>query len=220
MATTARPEPAAAIVGEPVPSRYVYDARLGRYRSLATGRLVRESAIRDVLDRVLATAEDRLGALADALRSRTIGPREWERRMREATKLAHLHGYAAAKGGWAQLAPSDYGRIGNRVRTSYAWLRRFRRQLERGDVLLDGRYTRRMQLYVEGARLAFHEVERGEKQSRGFTRERNQRAAADSCSGCVGETARGWVPIGQLVPPGRRTCGVACKCRVLYDKDG
>lgn len=47
--------------------------------------------------------------------------------------------------------------------------------------------------------------------------ERNIRHARDSCGGCIHETARGWVPIGTLVPTGYRDCRGNCLCSLEYE---
>lgn len=183
--------PAAALVAaDAPPSRFTFDERAGRYRT-ARGTFVREAAVRDALDRVLAAAESQTRALGDLLRTRQVPVAEWERRMRLACKDAHLQAYAAAQGGWAQLSPADYGRIGADVRRQYAYLRRFRRQLEDGTQLMDGRFTRRMAQYVNAGRVRYHAVERAEKERRGYAEARRVRGAADSCPGCVAAAARG-----------------------------
>ena len=177
---------------------------------------IAEATVREALDRVLAASEDRLGALADALRTRQINAAEWERRMRLATKDALLQGTAAARGGWAQLSPADYGRVGAEARRQYAYLRRFRRQLEAGEVALDGRFAARMGLYLQAGRPLFEAVREREQRARGMSEYRNVRHAADSCGGCVAATAAGWVPAGSLPPVGARDCGARCRCTFDY----
>jgi len=198
-------------------SRFVWDERIARFRD-ARGRLVREADVRAALDRTIAAADDRLGALADALRSRTIPVREWERRMREVVKDAHLRATMAGRGGVLQLTAADYGRVGAECRRQYALLRRFRRAIEQGEQPLDGRFLRRMRMYADAARRTYHDVEAREKVRRGYGEYRNVLGAADHCGGCLAATARGWVPVGTLPPIGSRTCLASCRCSFAYRK--
>lgn len=195
---------------------YLWDARAGRYRDARTRRYVSEARVRLWLDEALENAEKRVDALASALRSGSVDLVTWQIRMARKIKNVQLYSAAAVKGGWAQLSPADLGRVGQSVRAQLEYLNRFAQQIKRGEQALDGRLNLRARQYANSGRQLYHRIERLEKETRGFTQERNLRYAGDSCAGCVEQTARGWVKIGTLVPVGQRLCRGACKCLPQY----
>jgi hypothetical protein len=192
-----------------------WNEQAGRYIR-STGHFVARSEVRAALDRTLDTAEKRMAAVTEQLRQGSIALPDWQLQMAREVKSVHLASAALAKGGWAQMAPADYGRAGQLIRRQYAFLRNFAQQVANGEQRLDGTLARRAGMYVAAGRGTFHQVERREMEQRGMTEERNLRHAGDSCQGCLTETARGWVGIGELVPVGSRTCRTACRCSVEF----
>lgn len=200
-------------------SLFRWNARSGRYVDARTGRFVSQTTVRAELDHALVQASRETRALAERLRSRTISLRRWELEMRRQVRRAQLYSAAAAKGGWAQMDPADFGRAGREIRDQYAYLKRFARQIRSGQQPLDGRFLQRTELYVEAGRTTYHATELADARRRGRTETRNVLHPADHCEGagsCVEQSGRGWVPIGSLLPIGRRLCLARCKCTVEY----
>lgn len=198
--------------------RYEWSVKAGRYRDRQTGRFVPASAVRRELDRLLAAEATEMQTLTQQLMGGTISLDAWEAGMRESIKSSHLYATAAAKGGWAQMTADDILRAGREIRLQYGYLERFARQIAQG-LPLDGVVLRRVKLYGQAARTTYHEAEREEKFSRGFDEERNILTPADHCLGagsCVEQTGRGWVPIGTLLPIGRRRCKANDRCFLEY----
>lgn len=193
---------------------YRYNEAAGRYTN-GRGQFVPAARVRATLDQTLATTAKRATALGDALQAGRISVATWNIEMRALIKGAHLYSGALAKGGWAQMTQADYGRIGQIVRKQYSYLEAFTRQIEKG-LPLDGRFLRRVTMYVQAGRQTFHAVQRTLMRARGMTEERNRLGIAEHCDGCLQETARGWVPIGDLAPIGTRDCLAHCKCDVEY----
>ena len=150
------------------------------------------------------------------LRDGTISLDAWRNSMRNEIRQQHLIAAMAAKGGRAQMTPADYGRVGQLVRKQYGYLEKFALDVDSGKVPLNGAFLSRSAMYSQASRGTYHAVERTEMMARQMTEERNILGKADHCPGCLEETARQWVGIGQLVPPGQRTCKVNCKCRLRY----
>jgi hypothetical protein len=178
---------------------FTWDAPSGRYRG-AGGRYVTHAQVRAWLDVALDNASERMAALARQLQARQIDLVTWQIRMAREIKNVQLYSAAAAKGGWAQLE----------------YLNDFAREIRTGAQPLDGRFVARVRLYAQSGRQLHHRTERVEMQVRGYDEEQNVRYAGDSCAGCVGETARGWVRIGTLIPVGQRDCKGNDRCRVIY----
>lgn len=195
-----------------------WDARTSRYRD-ARGRFVPRVRVRQTLDVAMDREGAKIIALTDQLRARTITVDAWQVGVRQSLKDSHLYAAAAARGGWAQLAPADILRAGREIGAQYRYLQALARDIASGKVPIDGRLAMRVRLYAQSARATYHATERIEQRDRNSaTQERNMRAALDSCATCLDVTARGWVPIGTLPLPGSsdRVCRQNCKCHLEY----
>jgi hypothetical protein len=207
----------------PVPTSnllpFRWDPRTGQYVNGA-GKFVSRAKVRSVIDDILKQESANARDLALGLRNGDISLEAWRLSMRELIKNVHLLDAAAAKGGWAQLGADDYGRIGAIVKKEYQYLERLSRGISSGKIPLDGRIVQRAQLYAQAGRDTYHQVERATMAKAGYRFEANVLHPADHCGGCLGETARGRVRIGQLIPVGRRDCLRNCRCSMAYFKTG
>lgn len=194
---------------------FTFDPTTGRYRA-PDGQFVRENAVRSALDTVLTGEAQAMRDLTQALVEGRLPLAAWQVGMMQEIKSAHLVGTALATGGWAEMDQSDFGWVGQRIRSQYAYLRGFAADITSGRQKLDGTVLARATLYAEAGRQTHRAaIERAAKQ-RGMQQERNQLGAADHCSGCLSATAAGWVEIGTLVPCGSRSCLSRCHCSIIY----
>jgi hypothetical protein len=200
-----------------VPPRWRYDEAAGRYRA-SSGRFLPASTIRQYLDRTIKNHRRVIDELTEQFRGRDITLGQWERGMRVELKQIHVYSALMAKGGRAQLTQSDYGVIGRRVRDEYEALRARADAVTTGTQAPDGSLAQRARMYANAGRGTFHVIERRDMERRGYAFERNVLGPTDHCAGCVAETARGAVPIGNLVPVGSRTCLTNCQCRIEYER--
>jgi len=198
----------------PAPRPWRYDVSTGRYRG-PDGRFLPRTRQRNILDTALASSSREMKSLGEQLRTRQITLPQWEREMRTQIKAAHLANGAMARGGFKRLGPREYGRIGAQVKEQYRYLAKFAREIEAG-LPLDGRFLNRTGMYAQAGRGTFHKLEQAEMADLGMTEERNVLHPADHCAGCLGETALGWVPIGDLVPIGSRDCRANDRCTIEY----
>lgn len=201
------------------PRRFTFDVRAGRYRN-AQGRFVAHRQVRRTVDRVIEKSADHVAALAESLRTRRITLGTWEQAMRHELRALHLATVTAAKGGFAQMTFSDFGRAGQILRTQYRFLARFADDVQSGRVLLDGAFASRAALYPEAARASYQATLSREMARRGFNEEHNiLDREAKHCIGpgsCPEQSARGWVPVGTLIPVGQRLCTVRDRCQLIY----
>lgn len=196
------------------PGGFTWDPDLGRYRD-AGGRLVAETRVRDALYRAIDGEKQSVRILAQELRAGGVDLGTWQAEMRQSIKRVHLWSAAAAKGGWAQMGPADYGRVGQIVRSEYRYLDGFTDAIATG-LPLDGRFLVRAAMYALAGKSTFYTVLRLEKLEAGYTEERNIRHAAESCDDCLAFSALGWVPIGTLPVPGTRQCLRHCMCTMQF----
>ncbi len=194
---------------ETIASRYRYNALLGRYID-ARGRIVPYSVIRSELELFVRGSEAGVAALFAQLRSGSLSAAAWESQMRLQLKVLHMASYALARGGWAQMSPAEYGRMGGLLAFEFDRLNLFALDLEGRQP--DGRDLNRARQYARAGRHTFFLALRRKFQERGFTHERSQRSPVDNCPGCTEEEAKGWQPIGQMRPIGTRDCLRNCQC--------
>lgn len=194
---------------------FQYNVRAARYVD-PRGRFVPREQVRRALDAAIDASGRRVRALSDGLRSGGVTLDEWHLAMRSEVKAVHLYNAAAAKGGWGQMTPADYGRVGAVVRGQYAYLDRFAGEIAAGAQALDGRMLQRAEMYAQAGRRTYEDANRLEQRARGMARERNVLGVADHCAGCLAASAMGWVPIGTLPPVGARDCLTKCRCRLEY----
>jgi hypothetical protein len=71
-------------------------------------------------------------------------------------------------------------------------------------------------LYAEAGRGTYYVFTTKEMRAAGKTEEENQLHPAEHCQSCLDEAARGWVPIGTLIPIGQRDCLGRCRCTISY----
>lgn len=179
------------------------------------GRFVSRQRVRLAIDQAISKKSGEIRALADELRRGTISLDAWSARTRELVKDVNLYSAAAARGGWAQMTPADYGLVGRAVKEQYAYLDRFAGEIYAG-LPLDGRFLARAALYAKSGRTLYAKIIDAAMQDGGFDEERNILSPADHCGGCLMQTRRGWVPRGSLVPIGQRTCLANCQCFIQY----
>ena len=197
---------------------FTWNDGAGRFRN-ERGRFLSAKQVRSMIDRTLADHQRSVATLTEQLRSRQLSLQEWERRVKVELKDLHLYSAMSALGGRSQLTQQDALRVGRELNRQYRFLRRFADQIQSGKQRMDGTLVNRTRLYVAAGRGSYQATRQREVQSRGFDQERNVLTDAEHCEGvgsCVEQTARGWVPIGALIPLGGRKCVTHDQCFIEY----
>ena len=193
-----------------------WNGRAGRYRDPLTGRFISRDTVRSILDQAIAKSQLRMQTASDQLRRGELALDEWQLVMREEIKRTQLGAEMLVQGGRAQMTPADFGRVGQRIRTQYDYLRDLSQQLADGSIRTDGTFLNRAKMYAASARVGFHDSLGEQLTDLGYTEERSVLHPAEHCDLCVSEAARGFVPIGTLIPIGERTCLGNDRCSVAY----
>lgn len=222
----AQPEPATdrdrealAVLGLAV--FFFWRRRRGVYVSRRTGRIVSPRQLRGVVDRIVAGSAGNVRAQTQALREGRITLAQWQARMSRELQNLHLATAAQARGGIAQLTQADLDRIRRITGEQHVFLRRFAEQIDAGEQVLDGTALRRADMYAQAGRNTYHEFSTLNMLDRGFDEVRSILNARESCTvssrpGCIEEAARGFVPVGEHVPLGERTCLTNCQCSLEF----
>ena len=187
-----------------------------RYVNAVTKRFVKREQVRQALDIALDRSRNEVARLSRELVAGRINLADWQKAVAQEVKSMHMASGALAAGGWAQMTPQMTGRIGRIIRDEYAYLANFAQQIKSGQQRLDGSLVTRANLYAQAPRGTYHAIEQRGMMEQGKTECRNVLGPADHCEGCLTETAKGWVPIGALVPIGDRLCLANCRCSVSY----
>lgn len=199
---------------------FTYDQRLrsgaGGYRDTKTGRVITSTSVRAELDATLDTGMLDTRGLSLSLQQGTIDLKEWQVAMRRRIKDVHITAAVSQRGGWEQMTQSDWGRVGQRIQIQNQFLDKFANDIANG-MPLDGRFLVRSQMYDEAAISTYDRFERNAMRIAGFDEEHSTlEPGVKHCPGCLDEAARGWVPIGELVPIGERTCLTRDRCTMHY----
>lgn len=195
---------------------YVWNDKLRRYQDVDTGRIVSNQQVRAALDAVILSAKQETRDLSKQLLDGKLTLVEWQEQMAFNLKMQALASAALAKGGWAQMTASDFGRVGAELKKQYAYLQRFALDIQNGKISFDGRILTRADLYTERARGTFEDVRREMARQAGFDRERRVLGIADHCPDCLDAAARGWQEIGTLPAIGDSVCRQHCHCRFEF----
>lgn len=158
--------------------------------------------------------------LANQLQSGAITLAEWQAQMREYLRGEYVLAMELAKNGRNNVTFSDWGFVGSELKKQYQYLDRFAKDIaENPQKWLSGTMLyERMKLYSDSAYTALADMIEREMEKAGYTEEKNILGDADHCDECLQETAKGWSPIGSLIPIGDRICIVKCKCTMQYRK--
>ena len=193
-----------------------YDRNSGRYRD-EKGRFLSQASVEKLVDARIDKLEASLKRFTRMLSNGDITLDQWEASVREAIKGAHIQAAIVGYGGKDQMGSGEYGRIGQRLRSEYAYLQGFARDL------LDRRIsypmaTARVGLYAQSVRGSYWQGTELRKQQQGYgLMRRILDPQAQHCQDCLDHAARGIAPIGSLPMPGQRcACRARCKCRVEY----
>lgn len=189
-----------------------WNPSLARYID-GRGRIVDQATVRNALDASLVQADARARLYAEQLRTGALSLGQWERSMRVLIKDVHIFSVAGSVGGWAQLGPAEYGRIGQIVRTQYEYLYQFAGDIASGAQSLGG-VANRATLYVQAGRTSAEAQQLVSDGDAGYDEERNVLGVADHCGECPALSRLGWQPRGTLPLPGRRQCRQRCKCKI------
>ncbi len=199
---------AATLAGIALP--LVWDLAVARYRD-AAGVLVPEAVVRQALEAVIADSRARLAILAERFGAGDLDALAFRVAAREELRVAYGLAAALAHGGADQMTGTAWGTLGAQLRRAYGFLDQLALQVVTGEVSV-AQLTARAQMYAGGAWQVYQAAQGFVAVQAGHTEERSVLDGGEHCAACEAEAARGWVPLGMLVPIGERTCLTNCRC--------
>jgi hypothetical protein len=166
---------------------------------------------RRLLHGVVAAVRPVVLSVTDALIAGNLRLSGWFRAMRDALVPGYFAGALAVLDD-PDPPPADVAAIVAEANRQVGYLGRFRDEIATASHLLGPATLARAEMYSGAAWAVGMNVQRAEKTRDGLRQERNILGPSDSCRGCIEETLRGWVNVGELVPVGSRLCLSRCRC--------
>ena len=198
---------------------YYYDTENARYVSRWNGRPVKESTVRNAVEKYNNKfIQDNIDRSTERLISGDITLQEWQDKVADEIKQGHVINATVGKGGRAAMGQSDWGRVGRRLRDQYQYLNGFSQAIKAGT-LTPGQIRVRMNMYVNAIRSSYYGGLTAAMKVAGRKMERRRTTSATPCGQCTAWEARGWQPIGTVPEPGIDCDGLTnCKCEKEYKK--
>lgn len=103
---------------------FFWDASVNRYRS-SKGTFVAASKVNAWRDNAIETSKARVQSIVDRYNAGSLSASAFKREMRGAIKTAFGAEYVFGRGGFKQMTPADWGRLGSEVKRQYQFLDRF-----------------------------------------------------------------------------------------------
>ena len=189
---------------------YVWLKDLNRYRDTTSGQFVSSRTITDILRTQTSETQSRLNDIATSYHEGRISPSSFVEQLRVEVRRNAIQNVALAKGGFNSLTQSDYGRIGQTLRTQYAQISGTAQDVIDGKVSIAQLQNRINGYAGEGKRL-YYVTQKDNMRPSSFDNviiARRQLGDAMHCADCPAYDARGWVLLAEIIPP-----GVACQCQ-------
>lgn len=201
----------------PVATGYEWNAAAHRYVDSVTGRFISNVAIRESLENVMDLSALRMNNVTQKLIDGSASLASWQSEMMQQIKLAHTAAGALAQGGFAQMGSSEWGAVGQLIRTQYDYLRNFSQEIADGKQALDGRALVRSDMYGDSANNTYEAMRQRVMIIDGYEEEKYiLEDTISACDGCIERAKEGWQPIGTLEPIGSQECMTRDRCDVVY----
>ena len=205
-----------AVLSTRLDAAWFYDQRTGRYRN-ERGRFLSQKAVETLVDGRIDKLDATLRRVTKMMAEGNITLDQWQGSVREAIKAAHIQAAIIGHGGRDSMGSAEYGRIGQRLRSEYAFLQNFANEILGGRISAPMAVAR-ISLYAHSVRGSYWQGLELRKQSEGYGMMRRiLDPQAQHCSDCPAYAARGIVPLGTLPMPGQRcACRARCRCTVQF----
>jgi hypothetical protein len=197
---------------------YEWDAENLRYID-EDGDPVPDEAVRAWVDAAVDEAKARVIETAEQLNADEIEPHEWHEKTEREISAMHLALGLIAIGGLAALTRTHLARIKARAEEQEKYLLVFKIAIELGFQRKDGTLINRASMYADSGVHTYENIKREMFKDKGFDEEHSHLdSGAQHCGQCPEESAKGWQPLGSLIPPGGRACRSHCRCWMTYRK--
>lgn len=193
---------------------FTWSTKQGRYQ-YRNGKAVPRETLGGWVSDAIESSQEEIDAQTRGLVDGVITVAAWLLFMRGVLRAGHRMMAQLAYG--PSLSPKQLGRLGAIVKAQYRYLDAFTAAIENGDLPLTAGLATRAVMYAEAFWTTWQNETAAAQGDRGMTEILNVLDEnAEHCDGCLEETARGWIPLGDEVPIGARDCLVRDRCSFEY----
>jgi hypothetical protein len=139
-----------AVLSSRMDAEWSYDRNTGRYRD-ERGKFLSQAAVQKLVDGRIGKLETQLKQFTRMLGNGSISLDQWQGSVREAIKAAHIQAAIIGHGGRGNMGSAEYGKVGQRLRSEYAYLQNFASDLL-GRRISAPMAVARIGLYAESVR--------------------------------------------------------------------
>ena len=194
--------------------QWTWNAKLKQYID-ERGKPVPLSEVLKLVERLELMTKRQMKRIAAQYTAKQISLTEFEIQMSTILRQSHLLAAGVARGGKPYMTPKSWGIAGQKIKEQYQYLSRFERAVKNGKVS-DAQLVYRAQLYASSIRTAYLTQSHDEQKQEG-RKGRRVLNAAESCSGCIGEADREWIPVEDMADIGSFECMNQCRCELEYE---
>lgn len=201
-----------------------YDKKTKRYKD-SRGRFIPLKKVRFEIDKFIQEVAKKAGQIAVELTAGRIVIAVFQKQLRDVLKAAYTVAGSVAKGGWKQMSPSDWGKIGAKTKKQYGFLNNFALKIADGSLSIK-QIEARAKSYPKSARTVYessvmeaHTDLAAELEDAEVLCERELHAK-ESCDECVDWASQGYIPVEDQPEIGSLECGDYCLCTIDYKVAG
>jgi hypothetical protein len=198
------------------PESFKYNRNAGQFQNTASGQFIDEKELNRLVGVEINRLKARLQGHARALNKKTINIPEFQTRMAETLKRAHLRIAELAIGGRGEMTPAIFGTVGRLLKDEYGYLAGFGRSLKEG--MSDAQAINRAGLYANALKITFSKTWIYSSAKAGYDLFlRKMDAGAKHCRSCpLYDTQGKFVTENKIVPIATACeCRNGCKCRII-----
>jgi hypothetical protein len=217
---------AVATRDDPMPEgRWQFDLNTARYRYPPTtpgklGRMLPPDRADTLFERRLEAHQRDAARATDKMLAGKSTLREWQDDLKRIHRDTQLEARMIAVGGKGNMGFADYGAAGGRISAENRAIGRLGQEIEAGNISEPQIRVAVARRFEAGPRETYRRGRETVHARAGYALESNiLEPGAEHCQGdtsCTGETERGRVPLGSIVPIGSRACKSGCKCRLAF----
>lgn len=195
---------------------WIYEAGTGRYRDRKTGRFLSRRTVQGLVQGRINSLSSEVESLGEQLLSGRLTLNDWQFEVAEKLRTLWVQQFALGRGGVDQVTPNEWLTVGRLLKSQYAFLRGFARDIASGRVT-EAQLLPRLRLYVQASSFAYWAGTDAAERARGKQFMQRLLGVAEHCPDCLRYASMGVQPIGSLpLPTVGCVCRANCRCSVRY----
>jgi hypothetical protein len=178
-----------------------------------SGRKVSDRAMYQMMQRDIKSMKSNQGWATDQLIAGKMTFEDWQKFNIDLIRRHHVTMMRFSKGGKQYTTANDYLQVARELKQiQYPKFQKFAQDIKDGKQT-EAQLRNRLGMYADSSKVSFERGKLGRSHSQ-FGR-RLLGGCANHCQDCIDYASLGWLPVGQVTPPGVNcVCGPNCCCSV------